>query len=763
MRSVAVAVALALFVFAAVTAPAGAAPILGTETLRGTGTIVPLPAQAPTAKAIDGLTADWAGAGAGYGGVTVRSAGELIYTDHLFDSWGADDGKDAERLAQLEPVSDALPETYRLEAIMRNDPAGQIGAPSPEQLQYLDHYGDLDRDTRADLTELRLAPCEGGFCVLARTATMKAADDAEILLLLDTGAETGTHDVPFGAGVTTSKADLAVLLTAAGGTLADLSTGEQRTFATAVNPDGWTNAFEASVPISGVSAVAAAVRRPGRPLANVAFRHTEPVREWMERQQALALHAGTIDEFFQAVDLPALAAGANERWRPGPGYHERIFTSTDQISQEDGVDGILQHYGVYLPQSLDSSGPAPLQLWLHWRGGTAHSAGHTIPGMFRDLGEAHRTIVISPRGRGTSSWYVGRGQVDVEQVWADAHATYSIDPRRRYVAGHSMGGWGSFLMTILHPDWFAAALPASPPVTQGAWTGLDLGEQCDELAADGYSPCYVEANGSDPRAQHTRRLLENVRHVPWAIYHGVADELVPYSGVARQVERLVQLGYRHRFYSFLTQEHFGPPVWDEWKAGGDYMHRFTAPENPARVSYVRDMAFERATERVNSGGVALDFAFDGAYWLDGLQAADDQAGRAVFEGRSLAIAEAPVLTAPEAGGPTAVGNAGPFVMTGLQWLENPLAALAPASNGFEATLTAARAATLDLVRMRVDTARTVTGTITSDTPLRLTLAGLQKMPLVTVGGLPVAVVKDGKTIAFDVPAGTSAIRIAPRR
>src|SRR3712207_8438122 len=32
-----------------------------------------------------------------------------------------------------------------------------------------------------------------------------------------------------------------------------------------------------------------------------------------------------------------------------------------------------------------------------------------------------------------------------------------------------------------------------------------------------------------------------------------------------------------------------------------YMHSFRIPETPARVTHVRDMPFERATERVNSG------------------------------------------------------------------------------------------------------------------------------------------------------------------
>ena len=142
--------------------------------------------------------------------------------------------------------------------------------------------------------------------------------------------------------------------------------------------------------------------------------------------------------------------------------------------REQGQEGIVQPYGIYFPQSYDPQKATPLQLWLHWRGGTAHSAGAAIPGMFRDLGDRPDAVVVSPRGRGSSSWYVGKGHVDVEQVWADVHALVDVDASRRYVSGHSMGGWGSFLMTITHPDWFAAALPASPPVTQGAWTGLDF-------------------------------------------------------------------------------------------------------------------------------------------------------------------------------------------------------------------------------------------------------------------------------------------------
>jgi pimeloyl-ACP methyl ester carboxylesterase len=201
---------------------------------------------------------------------------------------------------------------------------------------------------------------------------------------------------------------------------------------------------------------------------------------------------------------------------------------------------------VYVPTAYDENASSPLQWWFHFRGGTAHIAAAGVTRVFDDMGEDRDALVVSPRGRGTSTWYVGKGHVDFQEVWADVHRTFAVDRRREYVSGHSMGGWATYLMTILYPDRFAAGLPASAPVTQGGWTGVDF-EGCDELTGpDGESPCFTGANGGRPRDQFTRPLLENTRWTPLAIYQGTADELVPTSGVLLQADRLRELGHRLR-------------------------------------------------------------------------------------------------------------------------------------------------------------------------------------------------------------------------
>jgi dienelactone hydrolase len=542
----------------------------------------------------------------------------------------------------------------------------------------------------------------------------------------------------------------------------------------ATNPEGYTNAIEARLPQSLVAAgeslrlaIASGPFEPAGPgfkssglasnVANVAFRLDEPVREWFDKRQALGLHARSIDGFFAEAQLGRLTSGASEDFRPGPGYHDRLFTSSDRISREGGENGILQRYGVFLPSGYDGSAPRPLQLWLHWRGGTAHQGAALAPRIFKNLGEDRGAIVVSPHGRGTSRWYVGVGHEDFREVWADVHDSFPVDEDRTYTAGHSMGGWGSYLLSILYPDRFAAAFPVAGPVTQGAWTGLDF-PGCDEFESDGATPCYIGANGGDPRVQHTRRLLDNLRNVPVAIFQGAADELVPTTGVTRQVERLVELGYRHRYYLFPAYEHYSHPLVDQWSEGGRYQHSFTRDRNPSRVTYKRDMPFERATETVQSDGIAFDFDFDSAYWMSELEPVDEQSGVAYFDGTTLAKPQQPYLTQPEVGGPSAPGQTGPYEMTGLAWAADPLATPTAPANGFEATVNGARAVKLDLARMSVRTDKTIAGDVENDSALELRLRGTwSSTPRVRVNGELVTATPTADGIAIQLPPGSNTI------
>src|SRR3954469_25020294 len=504
-------------------AQAANVPVLTPDVPAGGGGAVPLQAAHDPARVVDGHVDDWTGRLPGFGGAVMYSRGELVYEDHIFDAYGPDHGQDAQRLAVEDPLQAAVPETYRIDPALQYVPE-EFGIPTGP-FTYSTHYGDLEHQDQADLSQVRVGTDSGGaLWLLARTTTMNDAKPATALLvLLDTKPGSTSREVGFGSGLTSSKADTALYFVGDKGVARDLASGAVTALpadSVATDPSGYGNAIEARVPASlveGLSGLAVAAGKPNATdngfdnIANVAFRTKEPSRDFWEQQQALALQGGAIDDFFVTPDLAAMRAGRNERYRPTSGYHDRIFESSPAISSEGGRNGILQHYGLYIPTSYSSSRPNPVQWWFHFRGGRAHIAAAVVPGIIKQMGEDADSLVVTPDGRGTSLWYVGKGQVDYKEVWADVHKLVKIDRNREYIAGHSMGGWASWLLPILNPDRFAAAFPASGPPTQGLWAG------CEQDA------CFQSANDGRPRDEWTTPLLENLKGVPSVNYQGRED------------------------------------------------------------------------------------------------------------------------------------------------------------------------------------------------------------------------------------------------
>jgi hypothetical protein len=311
-----------------------------------------------------------------------------------------------------------------------------------------------------------------------------------------------------------------------------------------------------------------------------------------------------------------------------------------------------------------------------------------------------------------------------------------------------MGGWASWLLPILYPDRWAGAFPASGPVTQGAWFG------CEEDA------CYEGANDGRPRDEFTLPLLENLRWIPYVNYHGAADELVPATGVTLQMKQMRDLGLRYRYYVFPHEEHYGPPVFDQWAEGVKYMHGFARNPNPPAFTYIRSMPMERAVEEVNADKVPLSFDFDHAYWMSGLTPSDPAKGVARIDARSLAIPEPAHTVAPDVASPISAEQATPSAMEGQLWVTKA-GSEAPARNAFEAKLTGASAVRLDLKRMRIKPRRGVTGELDTQAPLRLELSGnWAKRVTAAIDGAPVSVERVSKTvIAIAIPAGKHALTL----
>lgn len=758
-------------------------PVLGPETTPGHLSVAPAAPITPAVKTVDGDVSDWIGSPTRIAGSSIYSAGEYVYSDFIGDDFGADDGRDAERLATLDPLRELEPRTYRLDAL--EQAAGdefEVPPPVGAKTAYGDAEYPAGLDHHADIAEVRVGAAEDQLYFLVRTAQMTVNPGTAVLILMST-EEGGSYPAP--GGITT-EAEISLLVsgdqiiryTKLGaplplppGVCGD--DGCLSAWEAATNADGFDNAVEVMIRPSrfglaglsqlAVGVAAGVVNADATDLAdvspdegtvdliNVAFRTDEPVRIRMDKQQALTLLDGKIDRYLAEIDLAKLVAGATESFAYGPGYYERVFLSDSPVVREtssgDESQGIYQHYGLYIPTSYVHGTPSPGLMWLHPRSsGTTHLAGAWVPGIIRQLGERSGRVVISPSARGASTWYVGPGHESFLESWDDAMASYSIDPDRVAVAGHSMGGFGSYLVGLLYPDRFAAAFPIAGATTQGAWLGV--------------GPPTEPQNGGVVEAELMFNIIENARNLPYVIFQGTDDELVWVTGVTRMALRFTELGYRNRLYLLLGQEHFSPLIVDEWADAARYLDSFERDPNPARVTYRAWPALERQVETIKvPEGTTLDYAFDGAYWVDGLSVRSGDPAvpetMGTFDGTTFGRGVPSYLTIPEAS-VAAVGHTAPFVMTGLAWLGT--GTIAP-QNAFEVTLTNIATAQLDLARMGLATGNAIQATVTTDGHAVLRLTGIWAVPPTVTGA---AASYAGGVLEITIPSsGEHAISIAP--
>ena len=746
-------------------------PILGAETKVGSLIVSDAQPVAPMPKTVDGNVSDWTGVPTRLAGTAIYSHGEYVYQDHIDDAWGADDGTDEKRVSQNAPLMAAEPRLYRPLEAFPQAAGDQFGTPTPPGalLAYGDTTANDAQRNAADIVEAHVAASSSTLDFLVRTTGITDAARPAVLVLLDTKAG-GTYHLARAMGGLTTGAEWALLFVDPTHAWVSHKAGAAAPFdaTTAWNPSLYTNAVEISVARAALPdlgdavgvGIATGVPDPAThmlaakapagaasDLINVAFR-TEPARIWMDENQAFALHDGNIDRFLARVDLGGLTGGTTQTFQQRPGYYEHIYEdATTPVNTEtmDGsyFQGAWQHYGVYLPVGYSPRAVLPATFWMHYRGGHANDAAAWEPGILRQFGDEAGAIVFTPSARGTSSWYTGRGMVDFQDVWRDARAHYSVDPNRIDLAGHSMGGWASYLLGLLFPDRWAASNPEDGLLVPGLWTG--------------FSAPSDPQDGADIDAEFLAPLIGNARNLPYAILHGTVDELVPVGSAIKSGLMFQQAGFRYRLYLFHTYEHYSAPIWDDWRDIVRYMRSFTLNPDPAHVTYTISPALDHAVSTVSvPKGVDLGYVFNRAYWASGLQTrapgmAPSNLGTidAVTYGRGvqdlLAIPEAGALAQPEV-----------YTMTGQRWL--PLS-FEQAANKFTASLTNLSAATLDLGRMGLATASRITGVVTTDGPTRLLLAGhwAASAPAVTLAGAG-----SGSSFSFGasgltlnlIPAGT---------
>jgi predicted esterase len=198
------------------------------------------------------------------------------------------------------------------------------------------------------------------------------------------------------------------------------------------------------------------------------------------------------------------------------------------LAYRSEVDQSLQPYRLYVPTSYSPSAarPWPLVVALHGMGSDENTFFDGYQnGEIKRIAEARGVFVVSPKGRGPTSMYLGSAERDVLDVIREVERRYAIDGRRIYLMGHSMGGYGTWSIAANHPERFAALAP-------------------------------IAGGGSLFVTGKLRGLIE----VPWYVIHGVDDATVSVEESRKMVEAGRKLGIEIQFEEILGGDHLNVVV-----------------------------------------------------------------------------------------------------------------------------------------------------------------------------------------------------------
>jgi hypothetical protein len=216
-----------------------------------------------------------------------------------------------------------------------------------------------------------------------------------------------------------------------------------------------------------------------------------------------------------------------------------------------------------------------------------------------------------------------------------------------------MGGYGTYRLATIMPDSFASAVSIVGPPGNGIW------------------PYPAPPPGGEDSPDWTYPQLENTLHVPFWITHGVADELVPVTGIKRQTDRLAELGHEYRFALHPAADHLSFAAQDEWSREVEWFKRHpTRIKDPAEITYkLRPASW--ATKRdsvivkqVRALAAEVGAEIDGAYWVDDVKVAGKGDVTGFVDLRSHGLSRRRAATTPintiGADGPS------PHLLTGVE-------------------------------------------------------------------------------------------------
>jgi dienelactone hydrolase len=193
----------------------------------------------------------------------------------------------------------------------------------------------------------------------------------------------------------------------------------------------------------------------------------------------------------------------------------------------------IMPYRIYVPSTYTANRTFPLIIALHGNGGTEDTFFDGFDKVMPKLAEEFGYIVAAPLGYRVDGRYgandgsrpteelqkIELSEKDVMHVLDLMKQNYKIDPNRIYLAGHSMGGSGTWYLGPRYSNIWAALAPF--------------------------------AGRGEPST------MTQMKHLPQFVVHGDADATVPVDQSRSMVAEMKKLGVTHQYIEVPGGTHGG--------------------------------------------------------------------------------------------------------------------------------------------------------------------------------------------------------------
>jgi predicted peptidase len=223
--------------------------------------------------------------------------------------------------------------------------------------------------------------------------------------------------------------------------------------------------------------------------------------------------------------------------------------SQELLKRDVKIGAETYGYRVYVPKNRNLKKKLPVMLFLHGNGVNGTDNERQVQGVDQIVyknPDLFNFIIVFPQARPNTVW-IGDMTSQALKALDQTVEEFNGDPKRLYLSGFSMGGYGTWTTAAIYPNKFAALVPVAG--------GIVPPFQIPAFLKKTFPPEIVTIlDASDPYSA----LAMRIGNKPVWLFHGSDDEAVPVTESRKISEALKKNGNRNIFYTeYANTNHNG--------------------------------------------------------------------------------------------------------------------------------------------------------------------------------------------------------------